>query len=245
MERYQQVVELHKSGHSQGAIGQTVGISRKTVRRRLRSKDFPERKPPSGRRSHVSEFNEYLRQLWDRGCHNATQLFREICPRGYRGSRQMVSYHVARWRADTKSPKPKAPKRFAPKDIAIMMCKRPERRSAAQQEVLGRLTASHPHIRYLPTLALDFRDALHGKDGQRIRTWVNHSARCADAPIARFAHGLRRDLHAVIAAIETPWSSGQVEGQINRLKALKCQMYGRAGFALLRARVLPYSALGP
>jgi transposase len=56
----------------------------------------------------------------------------------------------------------------------------------------------------------------------------------------RFAYGLRKDLLAVSAAVETSWSTAQVEGQINRLKMLKQQMYGRAGFRLLRARVLPY-----
>jgi len=61
--------------------------------------------------------------------------------------------------------------------------------------------------------------------------------------LARFAAGLQRDFPAVLAAVETCWSNGQVEGQINRLKALKRQMCGRAGFALLRARVLPYAPL--
>src|SRR2546422_3795933 len=53
--------------------------------------------------------------------------------------------------------------------------------------------------------------------------------------------GLEKDFSAVLAAVETPWSNGQVEGQINRLKTLKRQIFGRAGFPLLRARVLPYA----
>jgi transposase len=40
----------------------------------------------------------------------------------------------------------------------------------------------------------------------------------------------------------TPWSNGPIEGHINRLKAIKRQMYGRAGFELLKARVLPWDA---
>lgn len=55
--------------------------------------------------------------------------------------------------------------------------------------------------------------------------------------------GLQKDISAVAAAIDTSWSTGQVEGQINRLKMIKGQMYGRASFELLRARVLPYSPL--
>jgi transposase len=54
-----------------------------------------------------------------------------------------------------------------------------------------------------------------------------------------FVGQLRRDILAVDAAVTTPWSNGQVEGQVNRLKTLKRQMYGRAGVELLRARLMP------
>ncbi len=56
----------------------------------------------------------------------------------------------------------------------------------------------------------------------------------------RFCEGLERDNAAVLAAIQLPWSNGQVEGQVHRLKLIKRQMYGRAGFSLLRSRVLPF-----
>ncbi|WP_428980977.1 transposase [Lichenibacterium dinghuense] len=57
-------------------------------------------------------------------------------------------------------------------------------------------------------------------------------------PLADFAAGLGRDRAAVQAAIDTPWTSSPAEGQTNRVKAIKRSMYGRAGFPLLRARVL-------
>jgi transposase len=53
-----------------------------------------------------------------------------------------------------------------------------------------------------------------------------------------FAGSLRQDRDAVHAALTLPWSTGPVEGQINRLKVIKRTMYGRAGFDLLRHRVL-------
>ncbi len=244
LERYQQVIELHNRGHSQVAIGEALGMSRKTVRRWLRSQGFPERKPPSGRHSHVREFDEYLRRRWEQRCHNATQLFREIRARGYRGSRQMVSHYVSSWRAEQKA-KPKPRQRLAPKDVAILICKRPERRLPEQQDLLECLATVHPHIQQLSGLALEFREALQSKDGARMLAWIRNAASSADASIARFAQGLCRDRNAVIAAVESSWNSGQVEGQVNRLKALKRQMYGRAGFSLLRARVLPFAPLGP
>jgi transposase len=55
----------------------------------------------------------------------------------------------------------------------------------------------------------------------------------------QFAEGLCQDLAAVRNAVTSPWSNGQTEGQVNRLKMLKRQMYGRANFDLLRARVFP------
>ena len=58
--------------------------------------------------------------------------------------------------------------------------------------------------------------------------------------LVRFAYGLQNDITAVAAAADTRWSTGPVEGQINRLKMVKRQMYGRAGLELLRARVSPY-----
>ena len=66
--------------------------------------------------------------------------------------------------------------------------------------------------------------------------WLDACTRCGVSPLVSF--GLQRDYAAVRATLEEPWSSGQAESQINRLKTLKRQMYGRAGFDLLRRRVL-------
>ncbi len=63
-------------------------------------------------------------------------------------------------------------------------------------------------------------------------------ADAASTPLAEFAASMRRDLAAVQAALDLPWTTSPAEGQINRLKMLKRTMYGRAGFPLLRARVL-------
>ena len=72
----------------------------------------------------------------------------------------------------------------------------------------------------------------------RFEGWLKGAAACGVRALTTFAAGLRQDGAAVRAALTLPWSSGQAEGQINRLKMLKRQMYGRAGFDLLRRRVL-------
>jgi transposase len=72
-------------------------------------------------------------------------------------------------------------------------------------------------------------------------TWIVSAAASGFRFTAQFARTLRRDLEAVKLSMTTTWSNGP-EGHINRLKAIKRQMYGRAGFELLKVRVLPWAA---
>ena len=58
--------------------------------------------------------------------------------------------------------------------------------------------------------------------------------------LARFAKRPWRDRKAVCMSITAPWSDGPIEGQINRLKCIRRQMYGRAGFELLKTHALPF-----
>ncbi|GGU44476.1 hypothetical protein GCM10010244_83070 [Streptomyces coeruleorubidus] len=75
--------------------------------------------------------------------------------------------------------------------------------------------------------------------GDQLPAWIEAVTSTADLPSLRnFAQHLERDLDAVIAGLTLPWNSGVVEGHVNRIKMLKRQMLGRAGFALLRKRVL-------
>jgi transposase len=245
-DRYQQVIDLHEKCYSQQAIGRELNIQRKTIRRWLRTGQFPERKRPSGRRQRVAGFSDYLHQRWDEGCHNATRLLQEIRDRGYTGCRSMVAKFVAGWRQTGRpTQKLSAPERIAPKHAAILATRSGEKITDEQQVLLDRLTTVCPDVIRLRGLALGFRDALRGQDGAVLQRWINEVKHCEFGPLVRFGYGLQKDLSAVTAAVETRWSSGQVEGQVNRLKAIKRQMYGRAGFNLLRARVLPYRLLTP
>ena len=72
----------------------------------------------------------------------------------------------------------------------------------------------------------------------KLDTWLAEARACSSPAIQTFAVGLEADGAAVRAALTEPWSSGQAEGQVNRLKLLKRQSFGRASFDLLRRRVL-------
>jgi transposase len=239
--RYRQVVALCQSGQSQAAISRALGIGRKTIRRWLRRGEFPERKPPHRAPAKVSEFTAYLQQRWRQGCHNASRLYQELRQQGYRGKRGMVARLVAEWRKTGKATSTKAAERISPRHAALLVTRPAEQTTDQQQQLLHRLALQCPVIIDLRKLALGFRAALVTDDANQLCGWIDRARHSEFGPLVRFAYGLQKDISAVAAAVTTSWSSGQVEGQINRLKTIKRQMYGRAGFALLRARVLPYS----
>lgn len=79
---------------------------------------------------------------------------------------------------------------------------------------------------------------LTGRQGQRLPEWLD-AVHQDDLPgLHTLAAGIDRDRAAVTTALTLPYNSGVVEGHVNRIKMLKRQMFGRAGFALLMKRVL-------
>jgi transposase len=241
LERYEQVIALYEAGQSQAAISREMKMGRKTVRRWLRRGQFPERKPPHRRPPRVNEFADYLHQRWNEGCHNAARLYREIRAKGYGGKRAMVARFVAGWRNTGQAASPQAAQRIAPKHAAMLVTRPADKMTEEQQQLFDRIEFQCPEVSDLRRLALSFREALTAGESTLIKQWIEKAKRCEFGPVVRFAYGLQKDVSAVAAAVDTPWSTGQVEGQINRLKMIKRQMYGRAGFELLRARVLPYA----
>ena len=88
-------------------------------------------------------------------------------------------------------------------------------------------------------LGRQFREMVRGRKAEAWTEWIGQSQQAAvPVELRSFARGLQEDEKAVQAALALPWSNGQVEGQVNRLKTLKRQMYGRAKFDLLRMRFL-------
>ena len=92
-----------------------------------------------------------------------------------------------------------------------------------------------PKVKQASKQVRAFADLLNQADPTKLEPWLEEAAR---TDLQGFASGLRQDEAAVRAAIIEPWSNGPVEGQVNRLKLIKRSMYGRAGFDLLRQRVL-------
>jgi transposase len=246
LDRYSQVIELHRHGMSQREIGRQLHLDRKTVRRFLLAGRFPERSAPHRHPPRVNAFRDYLQQRWNEGCHNATQLWHEIQGRGYDGGRRMVSELVSEFRTSGAKysrqlgVQPKVKHRdLSPRQAAMLMARRSEDLSAEQQCLLAKLTEASPEIAAMHDLVGEFRTLLRGRREEDLVKWTDHAISSGLPEMQRFCETLRRDQSAILAAIRLPWSNGQVEGQVHRLKLIKRQMYGRAGFLLLKRRVLP------
>ncbi|MFF5715172.1 transposase [Streptomyces sp. NPDC012756] len=98
-----------------------------------------------------------------------------------------------------------------------------------------------PDIARACDLARCFHDLLGKRRGEFLLEWIRQAEQDGPAPVRSFAGFLRQDLAAVTAGLTLEWSSGKVEGNVNRIKTVKRAMYGRASFRLLRIRVLTRS----
>jgi transposase len=245
LERYEQVLELNERGVSLRAIARRLGMHRRTVRRWLRAGSFPER----ARRhttSGTDPFVDYLKRRWDEGCHNAAQLSREIRALGFGGSAMMVRRRVARWRRGEPTrgrrpsdPRPPAIKRPSSRRVSWWLLTEWTDLEADERGLLEALWARCPELEAATELGREFAAMVRQRWSGQWDSWL---ARVQAPEVAHelrgFAEGLRQDEAAVKAALSLEWSNGQTEGQVNRLKLLKRQMYGRAGFDLLRCRFL-------
>jgi len=116
--------------------------------------------------------------------------------------------------------------------------RRPTNLTAEEQALLDRITGRHEELTSLARLAREFTARLRERRGDELRQWVEAVVASGITELVAFAKGLEQDWAAVVAGLTLEWSSGQGEGQVNRVKLIKRQMVGRASFDLLRKRVL-------
>ncbi len=188
-----------------------------------------------GRPSILDEYKPYLDDRWNQGCTNAWKAWEEIVPLGYKGSYQRVRayFRTKRLSADPVTAPPPSPR-----TVAGWILRHPDSLPEVEQLRLKAVLAHCPELEALTGHIRSFAQILTERQGQRLPDWLD-AVRQDDLPgLHTLAAGIDRDRAAVIAGLTLPWSSGVVEGHVNRIKMLKRQMFGRASFALLRKRVL-------
>jgi transposase len=237
------------AGLNKSAIARALGVHRHTVQKYLALPAAPERRYTVRRASVLAPYAGYLLERWRHGGHKAMPLWRELLARGYPGRYRQVARFVAalrrRERAGPPGPALAPSAGLTPKRAVGLPLTRPPERTPEEQAALKRLWTLHPDLQAAERLFDGFahliRDRAAAPPAQRrqeIEHWLTDAAGAGLPEFAAFVTKLRQDLEAVAAGLVLPYSQGQTEGQVNRLKTLKRAMYGRASFELLRRRVL-------
>ena len=117
-----------------------------------------------------------------------------------------------------------------------------QRQTPEQTQTRQALLEALPTLRQSQQLVEEFRQVLRSRAIENLTAWTERVASSGLTHLVSFARGLEADRPAVEAAVAQRWSNGPTEGQVNRLKFVKRQGYGRARFALLKARTLPLAA---
>lgn len=108
---------------------------------------------------------------------------------------------------------------------------------AEQREFISQLCTLCPEVSRVQALVLEFAHLLRHRRGEALESWLV-AARGSEVPeLVSFVVGVQRDKEALQTACTSGWSNGQGEGQINRLKLLKRQMFWHANFDFLKVRV--------
>jgi len=253
-QRYDQVVALHQAGKGVRTIARELHMNRQTVRRFVLAGSFPERAPRPAVPSKLDRYAPYLEERWRVGQTNIRQLWHEIQAQGFDGSLALVARWARRQRMLTPPPpvplsvrigrppvQRSAPRRAAPlptRQVVWWLLRPTEALKPSIQALLEQMEQVSPAFGPLKRLAQAFTQMLRARQVEQLDTWLEQASSSEFPELVGFATGIKRDYAAVKAALHSPYSTGPVEGNINRLKLIKRSMYGRANFDLLRQRVL-------
>jgi transposase len=247
-EIYAALHTLHAQGIPVATIARQLGISRPTVYAYLRRITPPGPKRPQFQwTTHVlTPYMPYLIRRWRESGANSMQLWREIRALGYMHSaRKVCRFMTQLRRASEAGQAPEAqaspytsPQGPSARTVSFILVCPAAKRSADAQTYVEQLHQVEAGIARADALVQSFLAMVRERRGHDLEAWMAEATHSEIAELARFARGLQDDLRAIKAGLTLEWSNGVTEGHIHRLKLVKRQGYGRAGFALLRQRVL-------
>jgi transposase len=234
--RHAQVAELREQGMPLRAIARALDMNVHTVRKYARAETAEALIPPNRTRGYrpLDAFKPYLQTRYDEGITVTAALFAEITARGYRGSLRTVREFLATIRADTPPPATIPTTR----QITAWIMRPDEKLSDEDKLAFKDALVCCDDLSTLTSYAHGFTALVRNLDGANLPAWITHASQSPFPEIRSFANGLLNDLDAVTNGLTLTWSSGAVEGHVNRIKTIKRQMYGRANLDLLRRRIL-------
>lgn len=249
---FDEAKRLHAQGWSYRHIARHLGLNWRTARKYVLAESLPPRVLPQTTSS-VTPYRHFVQERWTAGCQCGRQLWTELRERGYRGSLSSV-YRALKWlrtadgrrvryqlRAEP-TPAPPSVRPKSPRQAMWLVVQRPERLTPEDAAYRAALYAICADAAAAAALAQRFAALIREHRPADLPDWYVAAEQSGIPEFQRFAQGLRRDDAAVRLAMSVPWSQGQVEGQITRLKLLKRSMYGRAKLDLLRRRLVGFAA---
>jgi transposase len=237
-ERYAQVQKLRSSGASLNAISRELGLAFRTARRFANAASVDELLAPALNRSSVlDEFKPYLTRRWNQGCTDGALLHTEIKAQGWTGSLRTVQGYLRPLRGHQEVQVPLLMP-AKPRRIAGWIMSHPDHLDPGDKAELEQVLARCPELNAAAGHVRTFATMMTNRDGHLLDEWIAATTAGASPLLASFAAGLRRDHAAVTAGLTLPYSSGAVEGTVNRIKMIKRKMFGRANFDLLRKLIL-------
>lgn len=239
----QRIKEMYATGKGTKRIARILGISRNTVKKYIHLHEPPQRK--GTKTTNLISFSEYLHDRIEQDPNVKTiELFLEIKAMGYNGCRSTLNDYLRKYtKQHNRTRYKKLPRvSWTTAKVKVLLCKKAEQLEEKDKKVIDDICEKSAEIHQARVLAGKFRYMMENKQGHLFNNWIEEVEQSGIQEMKGFAKGLLTDYQAVVNALSLPWSNGQVEGQINKLKTIKRQMYGRAGFELLRKRVILHSA---
>jgi len=234
---------LDAQGFEQAEIAERVGLSKRTIQRWLQEGSFPEARQRRKRRSIFDPYAAYALKRWKEGQRNGLQLYQEIKEQGFSGTSQTVYRFLRRLREQLPLVQaveaPATPVQdVVAKEAVWLFVRDPEKLDETEQSTLAAICQASSTAKTLYQLVQEFRQMLHTRSGEKLDEWLEKVGISQIRELQSFVTGIERDKAAVVAGLTLPQNNGLVEGKVNKLKLIKRMGYGRAGFALLRQRVL-------
>ena len=226
------IMELTKQGVPIKQIVKRTGHSRGLVRRIVRGERSDIFRV---RQSSMEAWLPVLDERWVAGERNGAELWRQMRSLGFTGSLRVITEWATRRRRAERADASSLQRVPAARTIARMMTIGRDNLSKADSVVIAAIEAGVPALVEARAFIADFHGIIRRRAIEELAPWLN---RASTSLVSSFANGVAKDKAAVSAAITLPWSNGQTEGQITRLKLVKRQMYGRGKLDLLQARLI-------
>jgi transposase len=226
------VLALAKGGMPIKQIVVRLGHSRQVVRQIIRGERHDVFRT---RQSSLDVHLPWLDAQWSSGRRNGADLWRRLREQGFRGSPRVVSEWATRRRRAEKADTETLQRIPSARTIARLMTIGRHALSKAETLTIAAIENGVPPLVDAREIIAAFQAMVRNKAQAELAAWL---ARARSSLVASFAGGVAKDEAAVRAAITSPWSNGQTEGQITKLKLVKRQMYGRGKIDLLQARLI-------